>query len=175
LSSGVDFLDRMCQILCMQTRTIIGLPISIFSDSVMKISFITVLTATHVEVVKISKDIHNYRHADTLKGVYIVELDLVKTRKHWIIQDIVHSQKLFLLEKYADFIHHKDILQMLKKYTTQEQEITVLGFLISTLAHTPLSSIDMNQFESQLLTKLGFAEDNDTRSVAKIKDDGHIS
>jgi len=158
----------------METRTIIGLPIWIFTDSIMKISFVNILTSTHIEVVKIAKHIDEYKHADLLKGVHIIEIDIIKTKKNWILKDIVQTQKLFQLQKYDDFMKHRDIMHMLKAYTTQEQEVTVLPFLIQKIAHHPLSSLNMKDFESELLGKLGFADKNDSRSISRIKDDSGI-
>jgi len=158
----------------MEKRTVVGLPLSIFTDSVMGLSFVKLLTNQQLEVIKIPKHIDQFNQNYLLKSVHLIEVELVKTRKNWILKEIIFFETLFNLQKYEDFLKHKEIISILLAYIKEDQMVEILPFLVSSFMKKQVEKIDFAKFEQELLVKLGFAKENDTRTIFQIKDEGGI-
>jgi len=175
LSSTVDFFMCFIQDDTMEMREIKGLPLSCFTDSLMGISYVKILTERSLEAVKLPKGVDLFKQGYLLQSMHLLEIELIKTRKNWILREITNFAPLFQLHEYKDFLKHKEIISMLLTYIKEDQEVNVLHYLVQTFYQKNMAEVELEKFESGLLNLLGFAKKNDARSVAQIRQEGDIN
>lgn len=141
----------------MEFRTEKGFVIDTYTDEVMGVTWVKFLNQKTLESLKLPQIITKYKHANIIKYPNILIVELIKTRKNWILKDIVTYTKLTDLDKYTDFVKYSEILRLIKKYVYTDQEVEIIDFL------TDFFTKDFNvrtieEFESKLLNKLGFSQ-----------------
>jgi hypothetical protein len=139
----------------MEQRLISGIPLSIFTDELMNISFVRVLTKDSVESYKIPTHIDNYKYKHFLNPLFFLEVEIIKTRKNWIFKHIHNYKNLRKIKTYEEALNQSEVVKMILKYVQEDQETNILDFVLDFFQNGDLVE-GIVDFEVQLLEKLGF-------------------
>ncbi len=163
----------------MEKQNIQGIPLKIFSDKLMKVSYVSFLTNDTLLSAKLPTIINNYKLGHFIQPNYLLDIELIKTRKNWIVRGIHKYEKIAELKDYKDYTTHSKIINLIYKYIKEDQGVNIMNFIIKTLQVKKISKIDTKLFESRLLKELGFIPhiENDEKFAAKLhiaKDKGDL-
>lgn len=140
----------------MEIKEITGIPLQIFTDEIFNVSYLRFLTTEKLKVIKLPTNIQNYKLRHLINSNHLLDVELVKTKKNWILKSINSHKKLCQLEEYNDYLKHSEITNLLIKYIKEEQHVDILEFLIHSFENK-FESHTLAEFESLILSKLGFA------------------
>lgn len=126
-------------------------------DKLMNVTFVTGISENQVISIKLPTNIENYKQGFLISPYYILELELVKTRKNWVLKNITNFTQIFDPKKYSDHEKISQIINILNKFVHEDQEINLIDFLQRYFKGHLLTSFDMTDFESELLERLGFS------------------
>ncbi len=115
----------------MEIRTIKGVFIETFHDSILGISYGKILTNDTLESVKFPTNLENYKYKYVIQPNFLVEVELVKTRKNWIVKTILNYKTFFEPQDYGDYLNLSEIIKILQKNIMEEQKTNALEFLLS--------------------------------------------
>jgi hypothetical protein len=138
----------------MELREIWGIPLKIFTDEVLKFSYVRILTNSSLESVKISSEISTFKFSYILNPSYLVKMELVKTRKNWILKNVLEFKHISSPQVYTDYLKQAEISKLLIKNIHEDQEVAVLDFVSTSLEN--INKLDLVEFEKTLMQKLGF-------------------
>ena len=141
----------------MEIRTVQAILLGHRVDELMNISYLKILTEEYIESVKLPTAIQNYRLQHLLQPNFLLEMELVKTKKNWIVKGILNHREFCLPTNYAEHLKIAEIINLINKYSREGQELKILDLLIITFESTKLTDLDLVDFESKLLERLGFA------------------
>lgn len=140
----------------MEHREVYGIPLKTFSDEIFKVSYIKVLTEDSLESVRLPTDIKNYKLQHLIQPSYLLNLELIKTKKNWVLKGINRFEKVCNLQTYKDYLKHTEMVNLVLKYFKEQQSFNLLSFFLHEFS-TNFNKTDVLEFESRLLRKLGFS------------------
>lgn len=143
----------------MELREITGITLSIWQDHVMDTSFVNILTEAELFSAKLPSTITRYKLAHLINPEYLLDFELVKTRKNWIIKNIVIRKRIAQPGSYDEHTIFAEMIKTIQKLTHSDQQTNSLSVLLRFLQH-PLSKIKLSDFENALLHAEGFTEHN---------------
>ncbi len=141
----------------MEKRIITCLPLSKTNDEVFKITYLTLLTENSVESIKLPTNFDNYKYSHMIRPDYLLQVEIIKTRKNWILKNILKYEKIQDPCSYNDFLKQSEMVKIILKNTYQDQETNILPFVVETFQQKALNLINLKNFEQQLSANLGFA------------------
>ena len=141
----------------MEKRIITCLPLSKTNDEVFKITYLTLLTENSVESIKLPTNFDNYKYSHMIRPDYLLQVEIIKTRKNWILKNILKYEKIQDTCSYNDFLKQSEMVKIILKNTYQDQETNILPFVVETFQQKALNLINLKNFEQQLSANLGFA------------------
>ena len=106
----------------MQHLEVQGIPLKISGDQIMRVGYLSFLTKDSVMSIKLPTNVENYRLAHLLQPNYLLDIELVKTKKNWILKSIQKYQNICKLESYKDYTNHAEMIKLVKKFTQEELE-----------------------------------------------------
>jgi hypothetical protein len=133
-------------ILCLRTS----------ADKIMNTTFVTVLGPDSLFSIKLPTNLDKYRYANQISPLYLLDVELVKTKTNWVLKGIVRFELLAEPRDYAAVMAVSQIVKTLLQYVREDQETDVLAFVAGYI-RTGLDVFDGVEFEARLLEKLGFA------------------
>lgn len=139
----------------MQTREESILVLGHYTDEIFKITYLRSLTRTHYESFKLSGTFENHKLSHLLNPNYLIQAELVKTKKNWILKNILHFQRISHPLTYGDFLRQSELVKIICKHLHEDQETNIMPWVIQTLSQNP-SDLDIGQCEQELLKHLGF-------------------
>jgi hypothetical protein len=139
----------------MEFREETAIALNHYNDEIFKVSYLRILTSTKIESVKLPTVIDNYKFSHLLNPNYLLGLELIKTKKNWVLRNISSSDRISQPTSYLDFLRQSEIIKLVLEHIREDQEIEILGWLVYILG-TKLDTLDMAKFESELLRRLGF-------------------
>jgi hypothetical protein len=137
----------------MQIRQISGLLLGIFDDEILRVSYAKILTNDKVESVRLPTNVDNYKYKHLLQPNYKLELELIKTRKNWILKSILGYKELYKPNCWDEHLKYCQVITKIKENLIEEQETTTLGFLEKHLEN--MNCIDINSFNLAFAKVLG--------------------
>ena len=140
----------------MDLKLIKIVPISIYSDEILNFSYVKVLSEERFETIKLPLKISRYKFQHLLKPINILEVEIVKTRKNWILQNILCSESLFRFKNYVDYTKVPEIQKILLNYFQDGLETDLLNELKKLLDKNELSDINIKNFEEFVQKNMGF-------------------
>ncbi|NJK70955.1 MAG: hypothetical protein HC932_01680 [Thermales bacterium] len=140
----------------MEKRIINCIPLAKTNDEVFKITYLTMLTENSVESIKLPTNFNNYKYSHLIRPDYLLNLEIIKTRKNWILKNILKFQQINQPACYNDFLKQSEISKIILKHLHMEQETNILSFLIKTFQANPINELDIKEFEQNLTKSLGF-------------------
>lgn len=138
----------------MEFKEISGIVLNHYIDEVLKFSYIKFLTNTTLESIKLPLQSGGSKHYHLLNPSYLLHIEIVKTRKNWILRNITQYSKISNPHEYADFIKQAEIVKITLSHILVDQEVSVLEFF--TKAMENIKNTELKSYENTLLTELGF-------------------
>jgi hypothetical protein len=140
----------------MQIRQIRGLPLKYYYDDLLHIGYLKFLSLQQVETLKLPTNPTNYKYTHLLAIHYVLNLEVVKTRKNWVLKSILDYHTLFKPTTYLGFVKESELVNLILSYTQEEQETDLGKVLIEVLQDVKIESLDLNDVEKLILNNLGF-------------------
>lgn len=140
----------------MKLKQVSGIVLSVYTDSVMGVSWIKLLTNKKLESFKLPQDIGKYKQSHLINPSYLLEIEIIKTAKNWIVKDILRYEKVRTLEDYDQILKYTQEIKLLHKYIYQEQETNILPFIYDYF-NNKFEKESVEEFEVFILEKLGFS------------------
>lgn len=138
----------------MELREIKGIVLRTYSDELFKFTYIKFLTDSTLENIKIPTQIDNFKLNHVLSPNFLLEIEIVKTRKNWILKNILEYTRICDPKRYIDFIKQSEMAKLTLANIEEEQEVEILDFVIESIKN--IESLDLKDYEKKLLTRLGF-------------------
>lgn len=138
----------------MELREIRGVVLKCYSDELFKFTYIKFLTENTLESIKIPTQIENFKLNHVLNPNFLLQIEVIKTRKNWILKNVLEYQRISEPKKYVEFIKQSEISKITLNHTHEDQEIDILSYFIQTVQK--IDTVDLKIYETELLSKLGF-------------------
>ena len=138
-----------------EIKTISGIVIDTFEDQVLGLCYAKILTNENLESVKLPTTLSNYKFAHLLQPHFLLELELVKTRKNWILRTIVSHKQIFHPQTFQDFVNLSSISKLLRDNLRDQEQTHILSFVVDYLGNHELS-FNLQEFENHLQRALGY-------------------
>ena len=140
----------------MEKKIFTGIVLQTRTDTISKVSYIKVLTSDSVESFKLPTNSENYKFGYLLSPKKIVTGELVKTRKNWILTNVLETRDLWQPTSFADYLRLTESINYLSG-TLKEGEVTDIFFRIEIYFKTLTNTLNPKEFEQFLMRNLGFA------------------
>jgi len=141
----------------MEIRTFWAIPLLTYSDSLLKLSYLKVLTKNKFETLKLPTNLANYRYQHLVSPNYLLNIEVIKTRKNWILKNILEVRTLSKPDTYSDFLKLTELTKILCESFQEDQEVDLLEFVTRYLLEVSLKEANLADFEKEVMIKLGFA------------------
>ena len=152
----------------MQHLTTKFIPIKTFDDEVYKCTFVRILTPNSYYSIKLPTIKANYKLGNMISPMYELEGEFIKTKKNWILRNIVRHEKLIKAEEYQTVMNMMHIIDTTTKFIKEGEEgLNIYDWLKSEIQSA--TKFDQKQFESKLLQQLGFAPEFDKSDIHSYK------
>ncbi|MBC7406224.1 MAG: hypothetical protein H7230_02015 [Candidatus Parcubacteria bacterium] len=135
-----------------------GIYLSSYKDELAGIYFVKFLTPYDCQHYKIPKNKPELI-SQLARPFGLVTVELVKTAKNWIIQDIGQYQQLYQAVSYQEYEDMSKALKLLDDLVIQNQQTTILKKVINymnQLQNQSEHSLDLKDYERMLMTGMGF-------------------
>lgn len=120
-------------------------------DSVWGVVYLKILTFRGVEIVKTKN-----RGVLDLPPYQFYEAEMVKTKKNWIVKNILKSYNWCRPDSFEDYLKVAQVIECLNS-SLRDGEITEIAiFLQNYFSQVEVSSIKLSCFELDLKTALGY-------------------
>jgi hypothetical protein len=143
----------------MQIRQIKFLTLKIFEDRISNNYFVKIITQDTCEVIKINQKSNHSVLINQLQPHHILDAEVIKTRKNWILNEIHEVKKLFNPKKYKDYETISWMQRFLNQVVFEEMEIDILKKIITYFDHRS-ENLDFNDFKRYILAESGFINNN---------------
>jgi hypothetical protein len=139
----------------MEIRQVHGLPLKIYTDTVAGFSYLTFLSNYKIEKIRLPKEFSQYKQNYLLSPNYILDLEIIKTKKNWVLKDVISSSQIINLQSWDDYLKHSEQTSILLEFLREEQEVDILIWLKNIWSQ----KLYKNQldFRKELESRLGFA------------------
>lgn len=139
----------------METRQIHGLPLKIYTDSVASFSYLTFLSQTKLEKIRLPTEFSSFKQNYLLSPNYVLDLEIIKTKKNWVLKDILLSKQIVSLQVWSDYLKHSEQVSILLEFLREEVETDILPWLEAMWIEKNVKEVQ--DFRKELEVKLGFA------------------
>jgi len=140
----------------MQVRNLVAIFLGHYTDEISHLSYIKVLTEKKIETLKLPTSLTNYRYQHLLKPDLLLEVEVVKTKKNWILTGILSYQPYCYPKTYHDHLKLAAIISLINQFCHEGQPTGILDWLTKKFDLSNLEAVDLYIFESELLKQLGF-------------------
>ncbi len=138
----------------MEIQQLTGIFLEVYTDSILNISYGRILTDSTLTSVKLPTQIDNYKYKHLIQPNQLLSIEIVKTKKNWILQHILHSKEIYKPKDYQDFLFFAESIKMIRQNLREEQTTSALLIIINYWSQC--ERIDLAVFEKILQKVLGF-------------------
>jgi|694.fasta_scaffold02661_44 hypothetical protein len=126
-----------------------------YSDELGKYVFLKILTEESVEIIKLSKSLEskskNLFHPDK-----IYTLELIKTRKNWILKSILQFEQWCFPSKFQDFLLLAQIISSVDSSLKVGELTNALNFTKNYFNLVGIDKCNLQDFNEKLQIQLGY-------------------
>lgn len=140
----------------MEFRTITGLVLATSVDEVWNITFAKILTEDGLETIKIPSLIKDFKQGHIIKPDNLLQIEIVKTKKNWIIKNINRSHRWCEPASFNDYLKLSRLLEFLAKSIKVGEKTDCLKFIINYFTNKNIEEIDTDNFQISFLTFMGY-------------------
>lgn len=138
----------------MEIRQVKGIIVSVFTDSVLNLSYCKILTEKRVESLRFPTCLDNYKHKHLIQPHYLLHLEIVKTKKNWIVKSVLGHEELYQPKTFDDYMKLSEVSKILSKNVIDEQSTNILYFMVAYFKN--IIDINISDFDRFLQKNLGF-------------------
>jgi hypothetical protein len=138
----------------MEIRQVKGIIVSIFTDTVLNLSYCKILTEKRVESLRFPTSLDNYKHKHLIQPHYLLHLEIVKTKKNWIVKSVLGHEELYKPHTFDDYMKLSEVSKILSKNVIDEQSTNILYFMVAYFKN--IIDINISDFDRLLQKNLGF-------------------
>jgi hypothetical protein len=138
----------------MEYREIKAMVLSTRNDEVFGVSYAMLLTSENLESVKLPALIKHYKYGHLLNPNYILNAELIKTRKNWVLKGVTNYYRVGTPTSYEGFLKQSECIKLVLKHLHEDQQTDILSWLAGQMEE--IESVNLSQFEQNLISKLGF-------------------
>ena len=139
----------------MKTRNLTFLSLGHYTDELSNLTYLRILSDTHFETIKLPTAISKYKLQHLIQPHFLLQAELICTRKNWILKEINSFDKVLEPATFADFEKIYKIQEVILRYLHDGQETDILEFLCQYFEHFGLG-LSLVELENQLSIRLGF-------------------
>lgn len=140
----------------------------VWQDHMMETSFLDVLGTRQIYSVKLPSTIDKYKFGHLINPEYLLDIELIKTRKNWILKNVSIKERLARLTTYEEHVKLSEMIKLVQKFTSTEQDTYLQSAIIPFLRDVAMT--DMTEFEAAVLSEAGFLQNNTyTPLVTRVK------
>lgn len=139
----------------MKTRNLTFLPLGNYTDELANLTYLRILSESHFETIKLPTAISKYKLQHLLQPHFLIQGEVICTRKNWILKEINSFDKVFEPVNFGDFEKIYKIQEIILRYLHDGQETDILSFLRQYFQHFGLN-LNLVELENQLSMRLGF-------------------
>jgi hypothetical protein len=139
----------------MEIQQITGTFVEIFTDSVLGISYGKFFTFDTVISIKLPTQIDSYKYRHLLQANFLLEIEIVKTKKNWIIKNILNSKIIYEPASYNEYLLFAECIKLVRQNIREGQMTASLLSLIDYWS--TCKGINLVDFDLILKKSLGFA------------------
>jgi hypothetical protein len=139
----------------MEIRQIQGLTLKIYTDTMAGFSYLTFLSNERLEKIRLPVEFSKFKQNYLLTSNYLLDIEIIKTKKNWVLKDIFKSQEILRLQAWSDFLKHSEQTNILLEFLREEQEVDILPWLKQFWSQK--AELDSIIFKKELEIRLGFA------------------
>lgn len=140
----------------MEIRNFWMIALDPWTDDMMKLSYIKILTSEKFETIKLPTSINLYKHSHLISPENILHVEVVKTKKNWVLKNILEYKKIAHPKTYLEYTRLAYINKVLQNYFHENQDAQILDYVIKVLSSSKLNKIDIKLFENDISRRLGF-------------------
>lgn len=123
----------------------------------MGITYLKILTEQQVETIKLPRSIHEFKYRHQLKANSLLQLELIKTRKNWILVRIISSIDFLTPDSYRDYLNLAECLKLVSANLKENQQTDTLEWLKGYFASN-WPNFNIQLFTHSFSKHLGFGE-----------------
>jgi hypothetical protein len=138
----------------MEFREIQGIVLKVYTDELFKFSYLKFLTDTTLESIKIPSTLENFKMNHILNPNYMMSIEIIKTRKNWILKNVLEYNRISHPIKYIDFIKQVELTKITLSHIQEDQDVEIFDFVKTSVEQ--IHSLDLKEYEKKLLSLLGF-------------------
>ena len=140
----------------MEKRDFWCLPLQTYTDEVFGVTYVRVISQTHYESLKIGTTLEKFKSRHVLSPKYLLHVEVIKTRKNWILKNVLSYREVMQMENYPDYLKQAELVKIIQKHLYENEPVTVLKWLTRYLLTHPVKEIEVAKFEEELMRELGF-------------------
>ena len=140
----------------MEFRTITALILETSLDNIWNITFIKVLTEDGVETLKIPSLIKDFKYGHLMVPNNLIQVEVVKSKKNWIVREINRSYTWCKLEAFSDYIKITKIIEFISKSIKVGETSNGLKFIVDYFSKNSLKDFNSDHFQVNFLTYMGY-------------------
>ena len=137
-----------------EIRRIKGVFINYYHDYVIGLTYGKILTDESLESVRFPSLLENYKHKHLVEPNCIVEIELVRTRKNWIVKEIITSRPIYSPCDFQDYLSMCEVIKLTRDNIIDEQRTDFLIYFVDYFKD--LKKIEVRRFDNLLQTQMGF-------------------
>jgi hypothetical protein len=138
----------------MEIKQLTGIFLDVYTDTVLNLSYGRFLTDSTLTSIKLPTQIDNYKYKHLIQPNQLLNIEVVKTKKNWILRHILHSKEIYKPKDYQDFLYFAESIKSIKNNLREEQTTSALPVLVEYWSLC--ERIDLAVFEKLLQKVLGF-------------------
>ena len=140
----------------MEAKSIWILPLSAYTDEVLGFSYLKYLSSFHFDTIKLPVRLSNYRYQHLLNSSNLILIDAIKTKKNWILKEIIEVKNLVKIDQYSDYIKFAQLNKLILKYFQSGCDVEVLDTIINLFTVKGVKNLELGAVELELEASLGF-------------------
>jgi hypothetical protein len=137
-----------------EIRIIKGVFINYYNDSVLGLTYGKILTEECLESVRFPTLLENYKHKHLVEPNCIVEIEVIKTRKNWIVKEVISSNSIYSPCDFQDYVNMCEVIKLTRDNIIDEQRTGFLSHFINYFQN--IAKVEVRQFDNLLQTQMGF-------------------
>lgn len=126
------------------------------SDELGKYVFLKILTEENVEIIKLSKALES-KSKNLFQPDKIYTIELIKTRKNWILKSILQFEQWCFPSRFQDFLLLAQIVSSLESSLKVGELTSALSFTKKYFNLIGIDKCNLQNFNESLQVQLGYS------------------
>jgi hypothetical protein len=138
----------------------------VWQDELMGVSFIDVLGKEELYSIKLPSTIDKYKLGHLINPTFLLDIELVKTRKNWVLKQVSIHEQLAKPTTYDEHMILSEMIKTLARLSYSDQTTSIQGLVIQFFKGA-LTGMQLSRFEAAVLDHEGFLHDSEHTTISK--------